>query len=607
MTMTRHPTKLYKHDECGVVASFGESAEGSMSMSHSNKLHNGNTNQPMLGAMMVMDPSFDLIGLKENRRATPPEVISRESNPLDLSVTTKAIRVTQYSPEEKAKPKMSPAAAKHSAPIDKAVLIGLLQTALRILTTDDDAAGTAHKESHLSRKSTSLLFAIGTFLIALAENDPITGDIENEKKGPPIGDCHLQSVSTESSQVAQHSTHTGPSVLPPAPAVAVTGSALDWPQMPRSDNTSPTVHQHTEIPSICQHAAWSASVSVGEPLKFTDALSNGSGQYQQLRSFQTLQHDQDNYSRVRAGVNNASMIHCQQEQEKLKKLHRKSEPLNVLHSRYETHDRASSGGRTSMRFAHNIKTSSVAVNSKNNESSSSECIIVCPVCKFDARWFSELRAHMVNHSDHRMFGCCYCSYRAKWKWDVAKHIRRCPFGRHVAHLSNEALLRMVKYHPPPVGNILFNYFPQDGFPGVGLDRAPTPPNCQMEDSSKPNDTRCNTHVDHSSPKNHLEIDLPQTNPPVLNLPPNLSRHNSVSENQELAMDSAADCDQEDEPSDLSPAGLTIDHSDAATDVTTACKETNDKLELIKLEDKMFTSEEPASEQMALQQVEVGSF
>ncbi|CAH8644480.1 unnamed protein product [Heterobilharzia americana] len=105
----------------------------------------------------------------------------------------------------------------------------------------------------------------------------------------------------------------------------------------------------------------------------------------------------------------------------------------------------------------------------------SEAVIICPVCKFGARWFSELRAHMVNHSEHRMFGCCYCHYRAKWKWDVAKHMRRCPLGRHVSHLQNEALLRIVRYHPPPEEDILYSYFPQNGFPGVGVDHPPTPP------------------------------------------------------------------------------------------------------------------------------------
>nr|VZI48737.1 unnamed protein product [Spirometra erinaceieuropaei] len=104
-----------------------------------------------------------------------------------------------------------------------------------------------------------------------------------------------------------------------------------------------------------------------------------------------------------------------------------------------------------------------------------DAVIPCPVCTFVGRWFSELRAHMVNHSEHRMFGCCYCSYRAKWKWDVAKHMRRCPLSRHVAHLQNECLLRMVCYFPPPQGDILFAYFPQYGFPGVGIDKPISPP------------------------------------------------------------------------------------------------------------------------------------
>ncbi|VEL25779.1 unnamed protein product, partial [Protopolystoma xenopodis] len=114
---------------------------------------------------------------------------------------------------------------------------------------------------------------------------------------------------------------------------------------------------------------------------------------------------------------------------------------------------------------------------------SGEGVIICPVCQFDARWFSELRAHMVNHSEHRMFGCCYCVYRAKWKWDVAKHMRRCPRARHVAHLQNELLLRIVKYHPPPVGDILHNYFPQDGFPGVDIDRPISPPTATLTPES----------------------------------------------------------------------------------------------------------------------------
>uniref|UniRef100_A0A5K3FUN5 C2H2-type domain-containing protein n=1 Tax=Mesocestoides corti TaxID=53468 RepID=A0A5K3FUN5_MESCO len=102
-------------------------------------------------------------------------------------------------------------------------------------------------------------------------------------------------------------------------------------------------------------------------------------------------------------------------------------------------------------------------------------LIPCPACPFVARWFSELRAHMVNHSGHRMFGCCYCPYRAKWKWDVAKHMRRCLHARHVAHLPNEGLLRMITYFAPPPEDILYAYFPRCGYPGIGVDQPPLPP------------------------------------------------------------------------------------------------------------------------------------
>ncbi|KAL3312557.1 hypothetical protein Ciccas_008850 [Cichlidogyrus casuarinus] len=111
--------------------------------------------------------------------------------------------------------------------------------------------------------------------------------------------------------------------------------------------------------------------------------------------------------------------------------------------------------------------------------------ISCKLCNFEARWFSELRAHMVNHSEHRMFGCCYCIYRAKWKWDVAKHMRRCALARHVAHLPNESLLRMVKYLPPPPTDILYEFFPKNSYPGVGTERPVTPPQfARMKDEHR---------------------------------------------------------------------------------------------------------------------------
>lgn len=108
------------------------------------------------------------------------------------------------------------------------------------------------------------------------------------------------------------------------------------------------------------------------------------------------------------------------------------------------------------------------------ESHEDQLLIPCPYCPLKSRWFSELRAHVVNHSDHRMFGCCYCGYKAKWKWDVTKHMRRCSLARHVAHLPNSRLVRMVTFDPPPIGDLLCTYFPQEGLPGVGVE-LPVPP------------------------------------------------------------------------------------------------------------------------------------
>ncbi|CDS39469.1 Zinc finger C2H2 [Echinococcus multilocularis] len=92
---------------------------------------------------------------------------------------------------------------------------------------------------------------------------------------------------------------------------------------------------------------------------------------------------------------------------------------------------------------------------------SEEAPVPCHICPYVGRWQSEVKAHVVNHSSHKMFGCCFCNYRSKWKWDVAKHMRKCFNARSVANLPNEALIRMIIFHPPPANDILHMYYSEN--------------------------------------------------------------------------------------------------------------------------------------------------
>lgn len=83
-----------------------------------------------------------------------------------------------------------------------------------------------------------------------------------------------------------------------------------------------------------------------------------------------------------------------------------------------------------------------------------EKTLKCLVCDATARWRSELFTHMITHSEHRSFGCKFCSYRSKWKWDVPKHLKRCRLAPpHVRKpdVQNSYLITLLHhYSPPPV-------------------------------------------------------------------------------------------------------------------------------------------------------------
>ncbi|KAF7249496.1 hypothetical protein EG68_11296, partial [Paragonimus skrjabini miyazakii] len=347
--------------------------------------------------------------------------------------------------------------------INCSLLIGLLQTALNTLTAEKQNNEDRESMLRLSRTSASLLFGIGTLLVALMD------DSKEEKHSKLATSPALLTVGTiskldDTSELSVHSS-SSPPVLPPAPQSVIRSSALD-----RLDET--TIQDCVSSPARQRQQEQKQQLKLlgNEPVYGTPP--------RQIHNYEHAGGLKSYRVRHSSTVNTAANFNTPSPQSSI------SIPSLGRHSLGNHKESILSTRELPLpKFEHSTITAALSVASMTEKLTEVEqtaeqpyeCTIICPVCKFDARWFSELRAHMVNHSGHRMFGCCYCPYRAKWKWDVAKHMRRCPLGRHVAHLSNESLLRIVRYHPPPPGNILFNYFPQDGFPGVGIDRPPTPP------------------------------------------------------------------------------------------------------------------------------------
>ncbi|GAA50164.1 hypothetical protein CSKR_103421 [Clonorchis sinensis] len=454
------------------------------------------------------------IQLSPNRDMTSkssPKANSNELKPLDLSLL-KTTDDHQATPCAKKYNELFH--LKKSTPdISCSLLIGLLQTALNTLKSETSDSG-IDTGLRLSRTSASMLFAIGTLLVALV--DEKKDDISFEKAEtttsgvsvsvPGKSDDHLgeeedaRRTPIRSQRVSECSQFK--QVLPPAPQHSSQSSALEPPQVPEYDQSSQSNIYHARLSSPGQKTiqqSYVESCELGTTL--VNHLTQGFG---------------STHTHIGCDTQSPYNAQCRSQIDHTIVPHVSNSKAEVLQK--------------------------PVVNETNKSTSSSyECVISCPVCKFDARWFSELRAHMVNHSEHRMFGCCYCPYRAKWKWDVAKHMRRCPLGRHVAHLSNEALLRIVRYHPPPVGNILYNYFPQYGIPGVGVEHPPTPPVQQymdevgatmptliaMEPASISSVTPTNTLYPSLSINNNDEgSNMPGTSP-VNPEPPVLGRYGST--------------------------------------------------------------------------------
>lgn len=393
---------------------------------------------------------------KSTLRQTPARSIIPDSQPLDLSVL-RSIDSPQTEVSSSQAAPITDANSKNKQAIDVSLLIGLLQTALNTLTTELRESQKRSTEgpistNNLSRTSISLLLAIGTLLVSIVDNK---GDMGTARSLSPKIDpesCKVENCIASRQSVPSITCSTPPNnpmVLPPAPASAFISPAIESHPFevdnyrPKTDHMALSFSPHTDL------ARTTPTQSVHNTDIHTEDSSSAADGLTKSRSNDYI-----------STLNNFVV----------------TQPTTPLwHSRSNIKSGATVTNSSTSSVDNVTKMSRQTEDPKSASESQHEYQIICPVCNFDARWFSELRAHMVNHSEHRMFGCCFCTYRAKWKWDVAKHMRRCPLGRHVAHLSNEALLRIVRYHPPPKGNILYNYFPQDGFPGVGLDRPPTPP------------------------------------------------------------------------------------------------------------------------------------
>ncbi|KAF5398982.1 hypothetical protein PHET_07779 [Paragonimus heterotremus] len=388
---------------------------------------------------------------------------TKEPQPLDLSL----LRIPEVPAEDGCAHSTiqvtEPYSNKSVPGINCSLLIGLLQTALNTLTAEKQNNEDRESMLRLSRTSASLLFGIGTLLVALMD------DSKEEKHSKLAASPALLTVGAVSKrddtcELSVHSS-SSPPVLPPAPQSVIRSSALDrLDEATIQDCLSSPVRQRQQEQKQQLKLLENEPVYGTPPRQIHNCEQAGGLKSYRVRHSSTVNTTTNfNTPSPQSSINIPSLGRHSLGNHKESILSTRELPLP--------------------KFEHSTITTALSVASLTDKLTEVEqtaeqpyeCTIICPVCKFDARWFSELRAHMVNHSGHRMFGCCYCPYRAKWKWDVAKHMRRCPLGRHVAHLSNESLLRIVRYHPPPPGNILFNYFPQDGFPGVGIDRPPTPP------------------------------------------------------------------------------------------------------------------------------------
>ncbi|VDP84826.1 unnamed protein product [Echinostoma caproni] len=404
-----------------------------------------------------------------------------DTQPLDLSILRPldSPYVPRVSSQYVASPSKVDDIDKNDQAIDVSLLIGLLQTALNTLTAEFREATRRSAEgpiftSCLSKTSISLLLAIGTLLVSMVDKKDDKSNAErlispnertmNNLLTGPIN-TPRQSIQSISCRTPPNNSSNNP-VLPPAPALALVSPAIETHSF-QPDEYKPnldSVHRSLSAQPDTVRTPPTRSIDHTEvsqnttPKAYDRMIPCSLGSYAPMENNLILSQTFTPIRHSRVHTKSSSMVNT---------------------------SRTSSTEGTTTTTPPTNRTPRQSDDPRSTGESQSECQIICPVCNFDARWFSELRAHMVNHSEHRMFGCCFCTYRAKWKWDVAKHMRRCPLGRHVAHLSNEALLRIVRYHPPPKGNILYNYFPQDGFPGVGLDRPPTPPNAGPADFITP--------------------------------------------------------------------------------------------------------------------------
>ncbi|TPP56042.1 Zinc finger C2H2 [Fasciola gigantica] len=451
---------------------------------------------------------------KDSLDQTTARSVTTDSQPLDLSILR-----SMNSPQIQIRPNRSIPLiddnSRSDQAIDVSLLIGLLQTALNTLTAELREATKRSTEgpistNNLSKTSISLLLAIGTLLVSIVDkkNDParverlVSPKMEEEK--PRFENC-----STSRQSVSSNTCCTPPNnqVLPPAPSSALISPAIETHSFqkedyrPKMDNAIRPFSSHSDV-------SRTTPTRVAHHIEIHQKTSSNANSDKHI---------------------SAESSFCLAQ-----------ELTPIRHPRLNTKSTAVVPNPNTPSADGTTKTPRQVEDTKSVGESQSECQIICPVCNFDARWFSELRAHMVNHSEHRMFGCCFCTYRAKWKWDVAKHMRRCPLGRHVAHLSNEALLRIVRYHPPPKGNILYNYFPQDGFPGVGLDRPPTPPPYTGHaDISIPGRNRGESQgFQFTSIANH--IGYPDADNSPADDPPLLTRQRSISPESEAVTDVDAD-------------------------------------------------------------------
>ncbi|VDP78807.1 unnamed protein product, partial [Schistosoma curassoni] len=264
---------------------------------------------------------------------------------------------------------------KRESRVSRALLIGLLQTALSTLENEvDDKMSESYESSfELSTTSASLLLAVGSLLVTLSEKSGVCS------VAAPVETCASKKNVDEVIEGRLHSGFDG-TVMLTTGSEKLVSSSRDCFQV-SSDTFPRLVNDHSHSPDDCTSRPLETRKFVG---KVEDSC---------MDRIVESKKDRGSLSAYEYGINENEIS-------------------------FEALDNG-----PPLTGVEGMK-----------KCDGSEPVIICPVCKFGARWFSELRAHMVNHSEHRMFGCCYCHYRAKW-----------------------------------------NYFPQNGFPGVGVDHPPTPP------------------------------------------------------------------------------------------------------------------------------------